>query len=61
MMGSSDRSLLDDRTLIGMLLCVFEDTETENVGFEPTVPFGNTGFQDRRLKPLGQLSKERKY
>ena len=36
-------------------------TETENVGFEPTVPFGITGFQDRRLKPLGQLSKEREY
>lgn len=31
----------------------------ESVGFEPTVPFGITGFQDRPLKPLGQLSKER--
>lgn len=28
----------------------------ENVGFEPTVPFGITGFQDQPLKPLGQLS-----
>ena len=28
----------------------------ESVGFEPTVPCGITGFQDRLLKPLGQLS-----
>lgn len=28
----------------------------EKVGFEPTVPFGITGFQDRLLKPLGHLS-----
>ena len=28
----------------------------ENVGFEPTVPCGITGFQDQRLQPLGQLS-----
>ena len=32
-------------------------TETEKVGFEPTAPFGVTGFQDRLLKPLGHLSK----
>ena len=31
-------------------------TETEKVGFEPTAPFGVTGFQDRLLKPLGHLS-----
>ena len=31
----------------------------ENVGFEPTVPFGITGFQDQPLKPLGQLSEQR--
>ena len=44
------------------LVCVSsKENRTENVGFEPTVPFGNTGFQDRRLKPLGQLSKEREY
>ena len=30
--------------------------ETEKVGFEPTAPFGVTGFQDRLLKPLGHLS-----
>ena len=30
---------------------------TEKVGFEPTAPFGVTGFQDRLLKPLGHLSK----
>ena len=30
--------------------------ETEKVGFEPTVPFGITGFQDQLLKPLGHLS-----
>ena len=30
---------------------------TEKVGFEPTVPFGITGFQDQLLKPLGHLSK----
>lgn len=29
----------------------------EKVGFEPTVPFGITGFQDRLHKPLGHLSK----
>ena len=28
----------------------------ERVGFEPTVPSGITGFQDRLLKPLGHLS-----
>ncbi len=28
----------------------------ERVGFEPTVPFDITGFQDRLLKPLGHLS-----
>ena len=28
----------------------------ERVGFEPTVPYGITGFQDRLLKPLGHLS-----
>jgi hypothetical protein len=28
----------------------------ERVGFEPTGPFGLTGFQDRLLKPLGHLS-----
>ena len=32
-------------------------SQTENVGFEPTVPYGITGFQDQRLQPLGQLSK----
>ena len=26
------------------------------MGFEPTVPFDITGFQDRLLKPLGHLS-----
>ena len=31
--------------------------KTERVGFEPTVPFGITGFQDQLLKPLGHLSK----
>ena len=29
----------------------------ERVGFEPTVPLGITGFQDRLLKPLGHLSR----
>lgn len=28
----------------------------EEVGFEPTVPFDITSFQDWRLKPLGHLS-----
>ena len=32
---------------------------TEKVGFEPTAPYGVTGFQDRLLKPLGHLSKQR--
>ena len=30
---------------------------TEKVGFEPTVPFSITGFQDQLLKPLGHLSR----
>lgn len=33
----------------------------ERVGFEPTVPFGITGFQDQLLKPLGHLSKLNYY
>ena len=33
--------------------------EAEKVGFEPTVPFGITGFQDQLLKPLGHLSEQR--
>ena len=32
------------------------DSVAERVGFEPTVPFGITGFQDQLLKPLGHLS-----
>ena len=28
----------------------------EGVGFEPTSPFERSGFQDRRLKPLGHPS-----
>ena len=28
----------------------------EKVGFEPTAPFGVTGFQDQLLKPLGHFS-----
>ena len=28
----------------------------EEVGFEPTVPFDITSFQDWLLKPLGHLS-----
>ena len=38
-------------------LQVIHYLKTEKVGFEPTVPFGITGFQDRLLKPLGHLSK----
>ena len=30
----------------------------ERIGFEPTVPFGITGFQDQLHKPLGHLSKQ---
>ena len=41
--------ILFGRSLITIFLA-------ENVGFEPTVPFGITGFQDQPLKPLGQLS-----
>ena len=35
---------------------LFRQFLTEKVGFEPTVPFGITGFQDQLLKPLGHLS-----
>ena len=34
----------------------FSKIMAERVGFEPTVPFGITGFQDQLLKPLGHLS-----
>ena len=34
------------------------ESMAERVGFEPTAPFGVTGFQDRLLKPLGHLSKQ---
>ncbi len=40
-------------------ITVIQLFQTENVGFEPTVPFGITGFQDQLLKPLGQLSEQR--
>ena len=33
-----------------------QSAKTEKVGFEPTVPCGITGFQDRLHKPLGHLS-----
>ena len=33
----------------------------ERVGFEPTAPFGVTGFQDQLLKPLGHLSIDEFY
>ena len=33
-----------------------QDFMAERVGFEPTAPFGVTGFQDQLLKPLGHLS-----
>ena len=32
--------------------------EAEKVGFEPTVPFRITGFQDRLFKPLRHLSSD---
>ena len=31
-------------------------SQTEKVGFEPTVATNHTGFQDRHHKPLGHLS-----
>ena len=30
--------------------------KTERVGFEPTAPYGDTGFRGQLLKPLGHLS-----
>ena len=39
-----------------ILLLLSKNYRAEKVGFEPTVPFGITGFQDRLLKPLGHLS-----
>ena len=35
---------------------LIKSLKTEKVGFEPTAPFGVTGFQDQLLKPLGHLS-----
>ena len=49
-LGTSPAELLKRIQFIELLL------ETEKVGFEPTAPFGVTGFQDRLLKPLGHLS-----
>ena len=40
----------------GRLTVVIEPSMAERVGFEPTAPFGVTGFQDQLLKPLGHLS-----
>ena len=34
----------------------YKKNKAERVGFEPTVPYGITGFQDQLLKPLGHLS-----
>ncbi len=42
--------------LLSFLAAVKSPVKTEKVGFEPTVPFGITGFQDQLLKPLGHLS-----
>ena len=39
---------------LSSMQCLFN--YTERVGFEPTAPFGVTGFQDQLLKPLGHLS-----
>ena len=44
--------LLQEELIVKMLFLHL----TEKVGFEPTAPFGVTGFQDRLLKPLGHLS-----
>ena len=35
-----------------------QSAKTEKVGFEPTVPCGITGFQDRLFKPLRHLSSD---
>ncbi len=42
--------------LLSFFAAVKSPVKTEKVGFEPTVPFGITGFQDQLLKPLGHLS-----
>ena len=36
--------------------CLIIESVAERVGFEPTAPFGVTGFQDQLHKPLGHLS-----
>ena len=42
--------------LCGLTSLVAQAKLAEREGFEPPVPFGITGFQDQRLKPLGHLS-----
>ena len=37
---------------------IHKPTKAEKVGFEPTVPFRITGFQDRLFKPLRHLSSD---
>lgn len=44
--------------MVGRFLYIYV---AERVGFEPTAPFGVTGFQDQLLKPLGHLSIVRFY
>ena len=49
--GLANRPLQPLEYFSELNLCV-----AERVGFEPTAPFGVTGFQDRLHKPLGHLS-----
>ena len=42
--------------LCGLSSHVAQTKLAEREGFEPSVPFDITGFQDQRLKPLGHLS-----
>ena len=59
-LGTSPTATLYFHTIINVLTDIKTTNGgfyvTERVGFEPTVPFGITGFQDQLLKPLGHLS-----
>ncbi len=47
------------QSLLGVIPCLVWKNSAENAGFEPARALCPYGFQNRRLKPLGQLSFER--
>ena len=54
--GLANRPLQPLEYFSGRICAIPIKLVAERVGFEPTVPFGITGFQDQLHKPLGHLS-----